>query len=157
MKLKLIDIKTDTREEMVGSCDFCMGLSTISEPVFVFEKEDGEQVHIDAYDWDWGHYDEPYELSVATDNVIEFADWVSKIDFKDDLDLNFHFVDHLITDYYYKDEDWNQEKSDYEKDSEVEVKPRRYSEDWTEEDDELLDEELSRVDIDDDEFQVGMV
>ena len=72
MKFKLIDVETNRHDAQVGSCDFCMSVKTIDEPVYVIEI-DGVEKRINGYSWSWGHYEE-----YTVHNVIEFAAYLAE-------------------------------------------------------------------------------
>lgn len=100
MKLKLIDVETNSHYTETGSCDLCMSIEWVDEPTYVFETEEDETIRVDAYSWDWGHYDQE-----MVDNVIAFADFVSQKDFTEEE------VDELrngrITDLIYEYDGWS--------------------------------------------------
>lgn len=138
MKLKLIDVQMDGHEAETGTCDFCMGTMWVDEPVFIFEKENGERVEVDGYYWSWGDYSEPWDMD-EIDNVIEFAAWLSGIDFKENVELDYAFVNTMVTNYANRnesvDEEYPQYDDRYELKSEKPMKKgRRYSEaEWGDE------------------------
>ncbi|EHH1613244.1 TPA: hypothetical protein I0H29_RS11735 [Enterococcus faecalis] len=96
MKLKLINVETNPHEEETGSCELCMSIEMVNEPVFIFEKENGEIVRIEAFLWDWGHYDE--EL---VENVVDFAAYISEQEFDEDQQLHYSWLSNLISEYKY--------------------------------------------------------
>lgn len=96
MKLKLVNVEMNTHEAETGSCELCMSIETVNEPVFIFRKENGEIVRIEAFSWSWGHYDE--EL---VENVVDFAAYVSEKDFEEDQELDYSWLSSLILKYHY--------------------------------------------------------
>ena len=78
MKFKLINVKTNTHDAEVGSCECCFSIQTIHEPVYIVEI-DGVKKCIDGYDWALGHYSE-----IIIDNVIKFAEYLSEHEFEAD-------------------------------------------------------------------------
>lgn len=104
MKFKLIDVKTNTHDELVGSCEICFTIQLIHEPVYVVEI-DGVERHIDGYYWDWGHYSE-----TILDNVVEFAAYLSEHEFATDEDITPEqlFI-HILYNY-----SWYKEAKEYE-------------------------------------------
>lgn len=96
MKLKLINFQEDAREEKTGTCDLCFGTRLCNNPVFTFQKENNETVEIDGYFWSWGDYTSVGEI----ENIIDFADYVSKREFTEDDDIfAFWWLDNLVDDY----------------------------------------------------------
>lgn len=73
MKLKLIDVKTDPQEEEMGTCELCFSTGYVDNPTFIFQTDEGKQIEVDGYYWDWGDYSE-----VWIDNEIAFAEYVGK-------------------------------------------------------------------------------
>ena len=94
MKLKLKAVELNTHETTTGSCELCMSIETINEPVFIFEDEKGNEHRVGAYNWAWGHYDE-----IIVDNVIDFADYVRKQDIPKGTDIDYTLVHDLIWAY----------------------------------------------------------
>ena len=78
MKFKLINVKTNTHDAEVGSCECCFSIQTIHEPVYIVEI-DGVKKCINGYDWALGHYSE-----IIIDNVIKFAEYLSEHEFEAD-------------------------------------------------------------------------
>ena len=96
MKLRLVDYQENITEETVGTCELCFGTTVCNNPVFTFQKENKETVKIDGYYWDWGDYTEVDTI----DNVIDFAEYICDIDFKEEEDLfSFQWLDNLICEY----------------------------------------------------------
>ena len=95
MKLKLIDYQENITEETVGTCELCFGTAVCSNPVFTFQKENNEIFKTDGYDWDWGDYTEVDTI----DNVIDFAEYICDIDFREEVLFNFSWLDNLICEY----------------------------------------------------------
>lgn len=94
MKLKLKDVELNTHETTTGSCELCMSIETVNEPVFVFEDEKGNEHKVDAYNWAWGHYDE-----IMVGNIIDFADYVRNQEFPKDTTIDYTLVRDLIWAY----------------------------------------------------------
>lgn len=79
MKIKLIDVRLDEDfHAEFGTCELCMSTGYAAQPTFIFEDENGIKTEVDGYTWSWGDYDE-----INIDNVIRFAEWISKQDFTD--------------------------------------------------------------------------
>ncbi len=38
MKLKLVDVETNPHEEEVGTCEFCMSVEMVNEPVLFLKR-----------------------------------------------------------------------------------------------------------------------
>lgn len=100
MKLKLVDVETNPHEEEVGTCEFCMSVEMVNEPVFVFEKDNGELVRIEAFYWSWGFYDE-----VRIENVLGFAAYVNEQEFDEEQELDYSWLTDLIHEYEYGKDD----------------------------------------------------
>lgn len=94
MKLKLKDVELNTHKATTGSCELCMSIETVNEPVFVFEDEKGKEHKVDAYNWAWGHYDE-----IMVGNIIDFADYVRNQEFPKDTTIDYTLVRDLIWAY----------------------------------------------------------
>jgi hypothetical protein len=97
MTIKLVDVELNTRMEETGSCDLCMGIQEISEPIFIWEYPSGKRKRIEYYSWSYGHYDEPFNIT-EVDNVIAFADYINQINLKtvpDDCDLECIIEDYV--------------------------------------------------------------
>ncbi|MDT2842626.1 hypothetical protein [Vagococcus lutrae] len=96
MKLKLVDVETEIYETEFGTCELCMSTGTAYEPTYVFEKENGDTVKVEGFYWDWG------DLSTLdVDNVIDFADYVSKKEFEEvtDDEMDYNWLSSLIDEY----------------------------------------------------------
>lgn len=105
MKFKLINVKTNTHDAKVGSCEYCFSIQTIHEPVYIVEI-DGMEKHIDGYDWEWGHYSE-----IIINNVIKFAEYLSEHEFEaDDEDMTPERLFNQILQEY----NWYGEAVEYE-------------------------------------------
>lgn len=76
MKVKLIDVETDSRDVEVGTCELCLGTIWVDEPVYIYEV-DGKTYPIDMYHWSWGDY---YETGVS--NVVDYAAWLKEREFE---------------------------------------------------------------------------
>lgn len=111
MRVKLIDYYSEEPKEVkFGTCELCYFTSTVQDGYFVFEAN-GEKITIPDFAWDWGDRDE-----VHIDNIIEFADFVSRGVFPDDLELGYwNFLDPLAYDYYYINE-CKREETNFNKD-----------------------------------------
>lgn len=79
MKLKLIDVE-------VNRC-----IDGAEEPTFIFEKENGATIRVKGFYWNWG-----WLVSIQVDNIIDFADYVSKQDFPEDTDFDYNWLDNLV-------------------------------------------------------------
>lgn len=79
MKLHLINVVTDGREEETGTCELCFDTTWTNNPVFEFKDENGNKFSVDGYYWDWGDY---WEVEIP--NVIDFAAWLDKQDIDED-------------------------------------------------------------------------
>lgn len=105
--LKDIDMSNGQEEEM-GTCELCFWTAWCNNPVFVFELDSGEKVSIDGYWWDWGDYSEVPDV-----NIIDFAAWLEKQSFKNDIVFDQEWLIDTISDYLkvsdtgYKDSEGN--------------------------------------------------
>ena len=90
MKIKLIDVKREPQEVTFGTCELCMYTGFADEPVLIFEV-DGKQIEVDGYYWDWGDYEE-----IPKVNVIVLAEYVSKIEFPEDVNLDYHLLEDMV-------------------------------------------------------------
>lgn len=99
MKLKLIDVKTEIYETQFGTCELCMSTGTAYEPTYIFEKENGERLSVEGYYWDWGDL-----ITIDVENVIEFADFIRKQDFEDDISFDYGWLRNIVWDYEKIDE-----------------------------------------------------
>ena len=96
MKLKLIDYEQNVKEVRTGTCELCFGTMVCSNPTFIFQKENGEAMKVNGYYWDWGDYTSVERI----DNIIDFAEYIYNIDFKEEEDLfSFSWLDNLIYKY----------------------------------------------------------
>lgn len=97
MKIKLIDYQEDFKVETIGTCEMCFGTMGCSNPVFTFQKENKEKVEVNGYYWDWGDYSSVETIA----NVIDFAEYICDIDFKEKEEDLFCFwwLDNLICKY----------------------------------------------------------
>lgn len=95
MKLKLVDVETEIYETEFGTCELCMATGTAYEPTYVFEKN-GDTVKVEGFYWDWG-----YLCTLDVDNVIDFADYVSKKEFEEvtDDEMDYNWLSSLIDEY----------------------------------------------------------
>lgn len=87
MKIKLIDIKTNSYETTTGTCDLCMRIEYVEEPTFYFEKSDGTQFEIKGYYWEWGTL-----LSIYVENVIELADYFNHQKYDRETTFNYYWL-----------------------------------------------------------------
>lgn len=94
MKLKLVDVTTNAGYRELGTCELCFHTAYVEDPVYVFEKENGERVEVDGYYYDWGDYDE-----VDFGNILDFADYIRQQEFDDDLILNYEWLSNLEWEY----------------------------------------------------------
>lgn len=95
MKLKLVDIDINSYETEFGTCELCMSVGYAYEPTYYFEKDDGMTFHIDGYYWSWGDLD-----YIEVDNVIEFAAYINSLDFDENTDFNYSWLNSIVEDYY---------------------------------------------------------
>ena len=96
MKLKLIDYQEDFKIETIGTCEMCFGTMGCSNPVFTFQKENKQKVEVNGYYWDWGDYSSVETIA----NVIDFAEYICDIDFKEDENtFTFGWLDNLVSEY----------------------------------------------------------
>lgn len=93
--LKLVNVETNESLEQTGTCEMCMGTTWCDNPVFEFEDQHGSHYLVDGYEWCWGCYSEVSDI----DNVVDFADWLSKQVFEPDVDLDYDWLDDLIDRY----------------------------------------------------------
>lgn len=96
MKLKLVDVETEIYETEFGTCELCMSTGTAYEPTYVFEKENGDTIKVEGFSWSWGDL---YDLYI--DNVIDFANYVSKKEFEEvtDEEMDYGWLSDLIDEY----------------------------------------------------------
>ena len=96
MKLKLIDYKQKVKEVRTGTCELCFGTMVCRKSTFVFQKENGDIVEVKGYYQDWGDY---YSVETIA-NLIDFADYISEIDFQEDkVTFSFGWLDNLVCKY----------------------------------------------------------
>ena len=77
--IKVIDIGSNPKEIMLGTCELCFSYSVVDNPYMVLEFPDGTQVKCNAYHWSWVDY---YEATVA--NVVDFSAWLSEQELSDE-------------------------------------------------------------------------
>lgn len=94
MKLKLIDIEHTTEEVQFGTCELCFSTGTVDNPVFVFQRENGERISVIGYSWSWGDYE-----WVDVDNMIDFAAYINEQEFEDDLKMDYSWLENLVINY----------------------------------------------------------
>ena len=96
MELKLIDYRKEFSIEQTGTCELCFGTIGCNNPVFTFQKENGEEIKVNGYYWDWGDYSSVETIA----NIIDFADYISDIDFQEDENtFTFGWLDNLVSEY----------------------------------------------------------
>lgn len=96
MKLKLIDYREEFSIEQIGTCELCFGTIGCNNPAFTFQKENGEEIKVNGYYWDWGDYSSVETIA----NIIDFADYISDIDFQEDENtFTFGWLDNLVSEY----------------------------------------------------------
>ena len=96
MKIKLIDYQENFKVETIGTCEICFGTMGCSNPVFTFQKENKEKVEVNGYYWDWGYYSSVETIA----NVIDFAEYICDIDFREDENtFTFDWLDNLVSEY----------------------------------------------------------
>ncbi|HEM3698932.1 TPA: hypothetical protein U1C85_002018 [Streptococcus suis] len=76
--IKVIDIGSNPKRTMFGTCELCFSYGMADNPYMVLEFPDGTQATLETYHWDWGDY---YESSV--DNVVDFSAWLSEQELSD--------------------------------------------------------------------------
>ena len=77
--IKVIDIGSNPKGTMFGTCELCFSYGIADNPYMVLEFPDGTQVTHNTYFWDWGDY---FETSV--DNVVDFSAWLSEQELSDE-------------------------------------------------------------------------
>ena len=77
--IKVIDIGSNPKGTMFGTCELCFSYGVADNPYMVLEFPDGTQVTLETYYWDWGDY---FESSV--DNVVDFSAWLSEQELSDE-------------------------------------------------------------------------
>ena len=77
--VKVIDIGSNPKEIMFGTCELCFSYSVVDNPYMVLEFPDGTQVKCNAYHWSLVDYS---EATVA--NVVDFSAWLSEQELSDD-------------------------------------------------------------------------
>ena len=94
MKIKLIDVITNKEEITTGTCEVCLKTGFKNFPKFLFDV-DGKEILVkmysltdDGYEDDEEYLDENHKLikyygDVKINNVIEFADWLNHLEFRD--------------------------------------------------------------------------
>lgn len=94
MKIKLIDVITNREKITTGTCEVCMSTGFKNFPKFLFEV-DGQEILVkmysltdDGYEDDEEYLDENHKLikyysDVKINNVVEFADWLNHLEFRD--------------------------------------------------------------------------
>lgn len=96
MKIKLIDYQEDFKIETTGTCEICFGTMGCGNPVFTFQKENGEATKVNGYYWDWGDYSSVESIA----NVIDFAEYVRDTDLQEDENtFTFGWLDNLVSEY----------------------------------------------------------
>ena len=94
MKYKLIDVKSEIEENVeFGTCELCYFTGDLSKEIFVVEDEKGTKIELENGEWDWGSYC----TILYIENVIDFADWLSKQDVK--LEMNMETFVSLVWSY----------------------------------------------------------
>lgn len=101
MKLRLVDVESNTYTTTFGTCDFCLRTGTCSEDTFVFEVVEGEfageRVEVEGFYWSYGNFS-----SVEVDNHILFAEWLADEELPEatpDEMRNYYWLDTLVCDY----------------------------------------------------------
>lgn len=97
MKIKLIDVVTETYDTTFGTCELCIHTGEATEPTFHFQKEDGTEFEVEGYYWNWG------DLStIYVDNIIELADFISRQTYPDDTTFDYCWLDSEVDKCYAK-------------------------------------------------------
>ncbi|BDQ48916.1 hypothetical protein EfsSVR2331_36820 [Enterococcus faecalis] len=69
-------------------------------PFFVFKKDNGKLVRIEAFYWNWGFYDEE-----CIENIVDFAAYVNEQEFHEEQELDYSWLTNLIHEYKYGKDD----------------------------------------------------
>lgn len=94
-KIQLINVdNSGACEEQTGTCELCFGSMWCENPVYIFKLDNGEEIGINGYWWDWGDYDEVY-----IHNFIDFASWLDKQKFDDDTKFDTIWLINVVDDY----------------------------------------------------------
>lgn len=95
--IKLVDVDTSyAREEQPVTCELCFGSMWCDNPILIFEKPNGEQIHAEGFYWDWGDYHE-----IRIDNYFNFSDWFCKKDINcEQLEYDYWYLENLVDLYY---------------------------------------------------------
>lgn len=97
MKVKLIDVKTETYIAEYGTCEMCFYNGLAMESTYIFEKEDGTRFEVEGFYWSYGEL-----KTIMIDNFIDLADYVNHQDFDENTTFDFDWLDNLAEAYYEK-------------------------------------------------------
>ena len=98
MKIKLVDHKVDTAEEVVwGTCELCEHIGPFDFAEFKFQASDGSDPYW-VHGWYTIPYDGPYS-AVDFRNVFDFAAWLSEKDFPEGTVLDTDLLSDLSYEY----------------------------------------------------------
>lgn len=95
MKYKVIDYHSDIQEEVVGTCDFCMGTADVETGYITVEDETGKTTNIELTYWYWSIYD-----TIYIENVVNFSAWLQEREVKEiRKGGEFEWLNSLVMDY----------------------------------------------------------
>ena len=77
--IKVIDIGSNPKGTMFGTCELCFSYAIADNPYMVLEFPDGTQVTQNTYRLDWGEYSE-----TTVGNVVDFSAWLSEQELSDE-------------------------------------------------------------------------
>ena len=97
MKIKLIDISTNTYETVFGTCDICLSTGIAEEQTFIFDIG-GEIRQVDGFYWSYGDL-----FTTWIENTADFAYWLSQPEFPEDFVLEGYSD---LQDLVYEYDDW---------------------------------------------------
>nr|DAX85430.1 MAG TPA: hypothetical protein [Caudoviricetes sp.] len=95
MKYKVIAYHSDIQEEVVGTCDFCMGTEDVENGYITVEDETEKTTSINlTYRW-WSYND-----TIYIDNVVNFSAWLQEREVKEiRKGAEFEWLNSLVMDY----------------------------------------------------------
>ena len=95
MKYKVIAYHSDIQEEVVGTCDFCMGTEDVENGYITVEDETGKTTNIELTYWYWSIYD-----TIYIENVVNFSAWLQEREVKEiRKGAEFEWLNSLVMDY----------------------------------------------------------
>lgn len=101
LKLKLVNVYSDTHEAEVGTCDLCLGTDVVREDIFTFravdEEENKEFIHVNGFYWKHGTISRLW-----IKNYIVFAEWFNAQDIVVDSadEMDYSWLDNLAEQFY---------------------------------------------------------